>query len=217
MAARKPKAPQYYNFNAALNVRPPFFEIANKERLQECGSLLAEPGWPDGYARLPRHPWRLPDYREAPFLLFDKKFGRPARDLENFDGLWFVTSAMKALIERIDPESCDFRECATAWTSGESGPEYWLCSVTRMLFGWDVIDLEKSKKLTVDIRPDGFPSYRPTPVDFVHLKPEAIGSAHLFRIVGLGGYTFCDEAWKDACKEAGIKGGAFSRIGRDHW
>lgn len=56
MRGRKPKAPQYYKFNAALNVRPPFFELANEARLQACGSLLAEPGWPDGYARLPRHP-----------------------------------------------------------------------------------------------------------------------------------------------------------------
>lgn len=135
MRGRKPKAPQYYEFDAALNVRPPFFKLANKERLQACSSLLAEPGWPDGYARLPRHPWRLPDYREPPLLLFDKKFGRPARDVENQDGLWFVTSAMKAFLERVDPGACEFRKCDTVWSSGEAGPEYWLCSVTRLLFG----------------------------------------------------------------------------------
>jgi hypothetical protein len=51
--------PQDYRFGAALTVRPPFFELANEERLQACGSLLAEPGWPDDYARLPRRTWRF--------------------------------------------------------------------------------------------------------------------------------------------------------------
>ncbi|ULO25002.1 DUF1629 domain-containing protein [Methylocystis sp. SB2] len=218
MRGRKPKAPQYYKFNAALNVRPPYFKLANEARLQECGSLLAELGWPDGYARLPRHPWRLPDYREPPLLLFDKKFGRPARDVENQDGLWFVTSAMKAFLGRVDPGACEFRKCDTVWSSGEAGPEYWLCSVTRLLFGWDVIDLEKSKNMTVVIRPDGFPSYPVTGgYPFIHLKSDAVGSAHLFRIVGLGEAIFCDQTLKDAYKEAGIKGGDFLKIGVDHW
>jgi hypothetical protein len=218
MRGRKPKAPQYYEFDAALNVRPPFFKLANEARLQECGSLLAEPGWPDGYARLPRHPWRLPDYRESPLLVFDKKFGRPARDVENFGGLWFVTTAMKAFLERVDPEACDYRKCDTVWSSGEAGPEYWLCSVTRLLFGWDVIDLEKTRKMTVVIEPDGFPSYPSTGgYPFIHLKSEAVGSAHLFRIVGFGQAIFCDQTLKDAYKEAGIKGGNFLKIGFDHW
>lgn len=121
MRGRKPKAPQYYEFYAALNVRPPFFELANEARLQECGSLPAEPSWRDSYARLPHHPWRLPDYREPPLLLFDKKLGRPARDVENEDGLQFVTSAMKAYLERVDPDACEFRKCDTQWTSGEAG------------------------------------------------------------------------------------------------
>lgn len=217
LRGRKPKAPQYYSFDAALNVRPPFFKLANAERLQACGSLLAEPAWPDGYARLPRHPWRLPDYREPPLLMFDKKFGRPARDVENQGGLWFVTSAMKAFLERVDPNACDFHKCHTVWTSGEAGPEYWLCSVTRLLFGWDVIDVDKSTKVKVQVRPDGLPSYQMAYSRFVHLKPEVVGSAHLFRIIGMGQEIFCDQTLKDAYKEAGVKGGAFDRIGVDHW
>lgn len=213
MRGRKPKAPQYYRFSAALTDRPPFFELANEERLQACGSLLAEPGWPDGYAQLPRHPWRLPDYREPPLLLFDKKFGRPARDVENQDGLWFVTSAMKAFLENVDPEACDYRKCDTEWTSGEAGPDYWLCSVTRMLYGSDVIDVDKSTKVKVRIEPDGFPTYQTISDRYVHLKPEAVGSAHLFRILGKGGSIYCDQFVKDSFKAAGLKGGDFYKIG----
>jgi hypothetical protein len=119
---------------------------------------------------------------------------------------------MKAFLERVDPGACDFRKCDTEWTSGEAGPEYWLCSVTRLLFGGDVIDLEKSKKMTVVIKPDGFPSYQVTGgYPFIHLKAEAVGSAHL------GQAIFCDQTLKDAYKEAGIKGGDFPKIGVDHW
>lgn len=32
MRGRKPKAPQYYEFDAALNVRPPFFKLVNNKR-----------------------------------------------------------------------------------------------------------------------------------------------------------------------------------------
>jgi hypothetical protein len=213
MRGRKPKAPQYYEFDAALNVRPPFFKLANEARLQECGSLLAEPAWPDGYAQLPRHPWRLPDYRESPLLVFDKRFGRPARDVENFGGLWFVTSAMKAFLERVDPDACDFRKCDTEWTSGEAGPEYWLCSVTRLLFGWDVIDVDQSRNLRVLRDADDMPPWSYS-VRFhdLYLKPEAIGSARVFRIIGLGHCIFCDQSVKDAYKAAGLKGAAFDKL-----
>ncbi|HEY8214005.1 MAG TPA: DUF1629 domain-containing protein [Methylocystis sp.] len=214
MRGRKPKAPQYYRFDAALNVRPPFFKIASEGRLEaHAGSLLAHPAWPDGYARLPRHPWRLPDYREPPRLLFDKKFGRPARDIENKDGLWFVTSAMKAFLERVDPGACEYRKCDTEWSSGEAGPEYWLCSVTRVLFGRDVIDVDKSTNVKVRIEPDGFPTYQTISDRYVHLKPEVVGAAHLFRIVEMDGRVYCDPFVKDSYKAAGLKGGDFYKIG----
>lgn len=92
MRGRKPKELRNHKFNAALNVLPPFFKIANEAQLQACGPLLAGPAWPDGYTQLLRHHWRLPDYREPPLLPLDKEFGRPARDVEAQDGLWFVTS-----------------------------------------------------------------------------------------------------------------------------
>ncbi len=47
MRGRKPKAPQYYRFSAALTDRPPFFKLANEARLQECG--LNRPGFAGGH------------------------------------------------------------------------------------------------------------------------------------------------------------------------
>lgn len=76
-------------------------------RFSPCQAWLA--GWLCAAAA---YPWCLPDYRQPPLLVFDKKIGRPARDVEAQDGLWFVTSAMQAFLERVDPAVCDFRKGA---------------------------------------------------------------------------------------------------------
>jgi hypothetical protein len=73
LRGRKPKAPQYYRFRAALTVRPPFFELANEERMQAPGSPLAEPGWRDGYAAAasPLAPSGLSRATAAPDRFYD--------------------------------------------------------------------------------------------------------------------------------------------------
>jgi hypothetical protein len=68
MRGRKPKSPQNYEFDAALNVRPPFssWRIGNACR----HAVRCSPNLAGGMVtRLPRHPWRLPDYREPLLLL----------------------------------------------------------------------------------------------------------------------------------------------------
>ena len=73
-----------------------------------------------------------PDDREPPQLVFDKKFGRQARDVK----LW------RSLVRHIRDEAFLQRSISaiiandTGWNTGEPEPEYWLCSVTRMLYGW---------------------------------------------------------------------------------
>ncbi len=51
----------------------------------------------------------------------------------------------------------------------------------------------------------------------MHLKPEVVGAAHLFRIVEMDGRVYCDQFVKDSYKAAGLKGGAFQKIGVDSW
>ncbi|ARN80400.1 hypothetical protein B1812_04125 [Methylocystis bryophila] len=189
------------------------FQLANGESLQNDGNgLVAMPAWPDGYGQLPRHPWRFPDYLETPRLLFDKKRGRPARDLEAQDGFWYVSRAMKELLERVEPDACEFRKCDTVWVSGEPGPEYWLCSVTRLLYGWDVIDFEASRGLTQQATPNGLPRYDSVFVTDVRFTAELANFPHLFRVIGLGGHVFCDQFMKDACRAADLKGIVFGKM-----
>jgi hypothetical protein len=214
MAGRKGRAPRYYIIDESYQGGLPWYKLVNKESLQPGGGgLLAKPAWPDGYGILPRHPYRFPEYLETPRLLFEKRTGKGAKDLTNEDGFWYVSRAMKELLERVDPEACEFRKCDTVWASGEPGPEYWLCSVARYLFGRDVIDFETTRGLKVSMQPSGHPSYHGlTLASDLRLRPEAIGSFHLFRLIGLGNYVFCDQFVKDACKEAGLKGLQFQKL-----
>jgi hypothetical protein len=214
MTVRAGKAPRYYLIGQSYQGRPPWFSLVNRQSLQpDGGGLEAKPAWPDGYGILPRHPSRFPDYLETPKLLFDKKTGQAAKDLEAAEGFWYVSRAMKELLERVDPEGCEFRKCNTVWVSGEAGPEYWLCSVTRYLNGRDVIDFEATRGLKVSLQPDGHPSYHGlTFASDLRLRPEATGSYHLFRLIGPGDYVFCDQVVKDACKEAGLKGIRFRKL-----
>ena len=68
--------------------------------------------------------------------------GRLPGDLEPYDGIFFVSKALKAVIEALDPGACDIRPCDTVLSSGEPGPELWLCSVTRAFI--EAIDFEHS-------------------------------------------------------------------------
>jgi hypothetical protein len=204
----------FYDIGIDYQGRVRCFQLANGESLQNDGNgLLAKVGWPDGYGRLPRHPFRFPDYLEPPRLLFDKKRGRPARDLEGQSPFWYVSREMKDLLERVEPDACEFRKCDTVWASGEPGPEYWLCSVTRLLYGWDVIDFETSQGLAPSTAPNGLLSYNISIASKLHFKPEAVGARHLFRIVELGARVYCDQFMKDACKAAGMKGIVFRKLG----
>jgi len=210
----KGSPPNFYDMDLDYQGGARCFELANGESLQNDGNgLRAKLAWPDGYGQLLRHPWRFPDYLEKPRLLFDKKRGRPARDLEGQDGFWYVSRAMKELLERVEPNACEFRKCDTVWVSGEPGPEYWLCSITRFLYGWDVIEFEASRGLTQYNAPDGLPYYNISDLTGLRFRAEVVGPFHLFRVIGFERYVFCDQFMKDACKTARIKGITFRKMG----
>jgi hypothetical protein len=211
--AQSPSKPVYYFMHMDYRARPAGYEVENAARLQEDGQgLEAYPPWPDGYGHLPNHPWRFPTYIETPRLRLDKKLGRPMRDLEGIGAFWFVSAGMKAVLEKIDPAACEFRKCETVLSSGDPGPETWLCSITRILLGADVIDCDATEGLTLRKKPNGFLDYGVYPIMKLRFKRRAIGSAHLFRILEMGDPVFCDQDLKSACKDSGLKGIAFQKM-----
>ena len=159
MARKNPATAAYYEMNADFTRGgSPCWEFVNYCTVQKDrrGILNADP-WPDGYLQMPRGPWRLPDFAEVPRFLIDKKLGRPLRDIENWDGIFFVSAQMKTVLEELDAAAFELRRCETFLSSGEPGRETWLCAVTRAFRG--AIDEEKSERLEIRQGPDGLPSY----------------------------------------------------------
>lgn len=143
----------------------------------------------------------FPSFSEPPRLLIDKSLGRPPVDWERFHDFWLVSDRMKDILEATDREGVAFVRCETRSRGGSAAPVYWLCDIVRVL---DVIDEEKS---CVRILDDGtaFRRYDLLASSRFVFREEAIGSAHIFwprflpRII-------CDQAMRDACKDAGLRG-----------
>jgi hypothetical protein len=152
-------------------------------------------------------PWRFPDYVQTPKFLIAKKFGRAPRDLEEIVPYWIVSGAMRSLLERVDPEAVEFRPCATVLPSGEPGPEYWLCTVSRAFVG--AVDLERSENLDVGRGPNGRTSLTMNLNTKLAFHSDVLNGAHLFRVAEMGSRAFCDQFMKDACKTAGLAGVRF--------
>jgi len=211
MPIKKKDKNQYYTVGANLRGRPPGWLLVNYDSLQKDwrGISQAIP-WPDGYLQLPRGPWRIPDFIERPRFLIARKYGKPPSDLECIDGFWIISMAMKKVLEAIDPLACEFRECETVLTSNETGPDRWLCSITRAFVG--AVEIESSDKLFVRSNPNGTVSFGRTLGTVIKFKPEVIGASHLFHVAEMASAIFCDQSMKDACKVAGIKGISFQCV-----
>jgi len=150
--------PAYYKMSSDYRGNSPGMKILNYDTLQrDRKGITPAVGWPDGYLTLPKGPWRFPDYVEVPRILIDARLGRTPRDLEDFDGIWVISGAMKAVLLSVDPAACEFRPCETILRSGESGRESWLCTVTRAFVG--AVDPAGSENLDVRKRSDGLSAY----------------------------------------------------------
>lgn len=190
---RKPKAPKLYSVEPDFRIRtPPGLQMENFAALGAGRVLLS-----------PRDKRSFPPLAETPRLLIDKSLGRPPVDWEQFDDFWLVSDRMKSVLEAVDRDGVAFLRCETRSLSG-GAPVYWLGDIVREL---DVIDEEKS---CVEILYDGtdFRIYDPMAMSSFVFKEEAIGSAHIFRPRFLP-RIICDQAMKDACKAAGMRGISF--------
>jgi Protein of unknown function (DUF1629) len=189
------------------------WEFSNYATLQkDHRGMNPAASWPDGYLQLPRGPWRFPDYVEAPRFLISKKLGRPPRDLECIDGIWIISAAMKAVLEAVDPEICEFRRCETVLPSGEVGRETWLCTINRAFVG--AVDVQASEHLQVRRNFNGTLSLATHALTRLKLRAEVVGNAHLFHIAEMAHAVYCDQTMKDACKAAGLKGARFREVSK---
>lgn len=187
---RKPKARKFYR--VGLDFR---FHTAPGLRMENIGSrtLMSPPGERS-----------FPTLSEPPRLLIDRSLGRAPNDWELFHDFWLVSDQMKDVLEAVDREGVAFLKCETRSLGRKAVPDYWLCDVVRTL---DAIDEEKSQG---EILGDGTESRRYDGMSYPRFvfKEEVVGSAHIFR-PRFWGKIVCDQAVKDACKAAGMRGIGF--------
>lgn len=151
----------------------------------------------------------FPELKEKPRIAYDKKRGKPPRDLEGtLSGYWFVSERLKKIFEAVDPEGFAFAECDYTLNDGSIGPKHFLCDVIRSI---DALDEEAS-----DVRVKYYPNHQ-TGDDVkvysvagggsLHFHEAAIGDAHVFVQPKLAADPICDETLHDACEAAkGIQG-----------
>jgi hypothetical protein len=211
--AKPEKAPSYYDMDADFTRGgAPGWKFLNHDTVQKGHKgICPVPPWPTGQKATKDGPWRFPDFVETPRFLFDRKFGRRPRDVENIDGFWVVSEKMKTVLETTAPGACAFRSCETVLASGDPGPARWLCTIARAFL--DAVDLEVTEGLLSRRNPNGSISYTPTPLTKLRFKHDVVGGAHLFHVVDISSRTvYCDQVMKDACKAAGLKGIRFVPI-----
>ncbi|WP_245495507.1 DUF4274 domain-containing protein [Rhizobium ruizarguesonis] len=185
------------------------WEFANWDRLQPDGGGLGlnyrGAPWPDSMLDLPRGPWRIPDYVETPTLIFDPK--RKVQDIYAVDYFLFISDKMKSLLEEFAPKSCEYLLCETEFSNGKTGPRIWLCSVVDSYR--KAVDVENSPL----IRVTQWGGYMISGGADWHFLPDVLKGTQLFRLVEYAGSIFCDQTFKDLCKDRGIKGTSFQQVG----
>ncbi|MBY3269857.1 DUF1629 domain-containing protein [Rhizobium laguerreae] len=185
------------------------WEFSNWDRLQPDGEGIGlhfrESPWPDSMLDLPRGPWRIPDYAETPKLIFDSK--RKVQDIYAVEYFLFTSDKMKSLLEEFAPKSCEYLLCETEFSNGKPGPKIWLCSVVDSYR--KAVDVENSPL----IRVTQWGGYMISGgADWCFL-PAVLKDAQLFRLVEYAVAIFCDQSFKDICKDRGIKGTSFQQVG----
>lgn len=144
---------------------------------------------------------------EQPRFLFDKKIGRPPRDIEGYVGHWLISDNMKAVFEAIDRDAFAFASCDVRLPDGSAGPHRWLCTVVRVL---DALDDEASQvKMGHD---QGEKYYLLNTGMSLVFRDDAVGAAHIFCMAHFEVAVICDQTMKEACKQADLKGVHFKDV-----
>lgn len=179
----------------------PGFELKNHDALFRKPDVMMMP--PPG-----RRGFR--DYPELPLFVANKR-GRLHWDLDTpVPYYWMITERMKSLMEALDPEAFEFRQCRVQFPDGSDGPPRWLCDVVRVL---DAVDEEKSE-LNIRTGRAGNKYYSSLYLANLFFKPEVVGTSRFFRLYYDQNCVICDDVVKAACKAADLKGLHFGAQGR---
>jgi hypothetical protein len=149
-------------------------------------------------------------YLEKPLFLFDTRLGRAMTDMEPLDGFWLVSSRAKIVFEQVDPDAFAFLECRVELRDGSEGPRYWLCDVVRVL---DALN-EAESEVRVSANDRGEKVYDMMGMEKWIFNEDIVGSHHIFRMNFHEFTIICDDALRDACKAAGLKGWSFRDTSR---
>ncbi|PDT03600.1 hypothetical protein CO666_13565 [Rhizobium chutanense] len=184
------------------------WEFANRDRLQPDSGYLGlnyiRTPWPDSMLDLPRGPWQIPDYAETPKLIFNPK--RKVQDIYVVDYFLFISEKMKSLLDELAPKSCVYLLCETEFSNGKTGPRIWQCSVVDSYR--HAVDLEKS-----EIRLSKWGTYLIYGESSWKFLLAVLAGAHVFRLFEYAVAIFCDQTFKDLCRDRGIKGISFQQVG----
>ena len=194
--SRKPKPRAFFLMAPSLIGNAAGFELENLERLG-VGKYTIGNGRPGRTG--------FPAYLETPRFLLDKKYGRPPRDIELYHQYWFVSDRAKTLFETVDPKGFMFHRCDIRLRNGEAGPVHWLCDILRIL---DALD-EEASNARINMNTHQGKQYGIGGGAKLVFSEDIVGSAHIFRMEHLDAQIICDDAMRDACKSAGLKGIGF--------
>ncbi len=141
-------------------------------------------------------------YPELPCFMFDARLGSPVLDLEVFRDYWLVSKRTKAVFEAVDPDAFAFQACEIKMADGSTGPEHWLCDVTRMI---DAVDEAAS---VVDSKLDRFGRkfYSIVGPSKLIMRESLDPTLHIFRPRYLETFAVCDNVLRDACETAKLTG-----------
>jgi hypothetical protein len=183
----------YYQLEPSFAIRSSFHEWVNqKEQLK-------------GFAPASSKPFGGIKFIEPPQIRFTRR-GRPSAlaDAEPVTlGIWLVSDRLKAIFERLDPEAFVFQSVTIDDSNfSHPGPDLWFCYFMREL---DCVDEERS-----EIRYQENIAWK----NYIHLidvkmKPEAIGSAHAFRLKYATLKLIVDDVIVDALRAEKIRGVEF--------
>jgi hypothetical protein len=156
--------------------------------------------------RTPSSPLGVPKFSEPPQLILNRKLGKPLTDMEPFGSFWIVSANLKKVLQQFDVNAAEFAEFKVTHHGDAGAHKYWLCDIVRII---DALD-EDASVFSVNIVTGGG-QYYALHNSKLSFRPEIEKDVHVFRVQQNSAEIFCDEEFKMACSDAGVKGMSFIR------